>query len=92
MLLLASLGWSTSEIGFDGLHEVFVGSWDAFTSARSVPDDATAADTFTDVEPEHHFNAHQCVQAELLRENTLKRRSVGRQGAIHFDCQVTPGT
>ena len=91
-LLLASLDWSTSEIGFDGLHEVFVGSWDSFTSARSVADDATAPDTFTDVEPEHYFNAHQRVQAELLCEKTLKRRSIGGKGAIHFDCQVTPGT
>ena len=71
--------WSVSEIGFDGLHEVFVGSWDSFTSARSVTDDASASDTFTNVEPEHHFNADQCVQAELLRENRLQRKSIGKR-------------
>jgi hypothetical protein len=39
-------------------HEEFIGSWDAFTTTRSVTDNATTTDTFTDVEPEENFQTH----------------------------------
>lgn len=44
-----------------GLHEVFIGSWDAFTTSRSITNDTTATDAFTDIEPEHHFDTDECV-------------------------------
>jgi len=32
-------------------HEVFIGSWDAFTATWSITNDATSTDAFTDIKP-----------------------------------------
>ena len=38
-----------------GSHEVFIGSGDALTTARSIANDTSASNAFTNVKPEHDF-------------------------------------
>lgn len=53
-------------VWISGLHEVFVGSWDAFTTSRSITNDATTTNTFTNIEPKHHLKTNEAIQGKLL--------------------------
>lgn len=52
----------------NGSHEIFIWSWDAFTTTWSITDDTTTTDTFADVEPKHHFETNESIQSELLEK------------------------
>jgi hypothetical protein len=42
-------------------HKVFIWSWDALTTSRSITNDATTTNTFANIKPKHHFKTNEGI-------------------------------
>ena len=57
----------------NGSHKIFIWSWDAFTTTRSITDDTTTTNTFANIKPEHHFETNEGIQSKLLEKEEWMR-------------------